>query len=135
MSETQLKLRLDKLLPPYNKLTGTGIHRQSMTYGTMSFAGTPDKYYDGTKQDLWIEWKCLRHMPRSGIVIGEYTQLQLDWMTRRLRAGSNIIGVVGLPNKLVCPQFHPGQWEKGTPATGAIQMRELASWVIDFCGS
>jgi hypothetical protein len=128
LSETNLKLRLHRLLPK-------DLHRQSMTFGSASYSGTPDMYYDGSRRDLWIEWKQLRHMPRNGIVIGAFTQLQLAWMNRRHLAGENVIGAIGLPNKLVCVQFKPIDWENGRPVSSAIQMKELASWVINFCGS
>lgn len=110
------------------------LHQQSMTHAARTHNGTPDDYYDGPKSDLWAEYKMLKSMPRSGIAIGAYSPQQIRWMTRRWRHGRNVIGLVGLPNKMVCLQHTPKEWIYGTTVTSAITIKETAKWLIDFCG-
>lgn len=111
------------------------LHSQSMTYASLSMNGTPDRYYDGRVNDLWIEYKRLTAMPRSGIVVGNYSPQQLDWMKRRwLHSPThNVWGAVGLPNRTICLQQVPGQWIDGTPVTAAITHAQLAQLIWDFC--
>ena len=127
MNETGLRTAVN------TKLRGT-LHRQSMTFAARTHNGTPDDYYDGSKSDLWAEYKMLKSMPRSGIAIGAYTPQQIRWMTRRWRHGRNVIGLVGLPNRTVCVQHTPKEWLNGTIVTSAITIKETALWVINFCG-
>lgn len=111
------------------------LHSQSMTYGSLSMNGTPDRYFDGRARDLWIEFKRLTRMPRSGSVVGDYSDLQLKWMNRRWYAinGCNMWGAVGLPDGRICLQTHPEQWEAGTPVETAISHKQLAELIMEFC--
>lgn len=111
------------------------LHSQSMTYASLTMNGTPDRYYDGVLQDLWVEYKRLTAMPRSGIVIGEYSEQQLAWMKRRWANSftHNIWGVVGLPDKTVCLQLNPSEWIDGTPVSAAISHKQLANLIWEFC--
>lgn len=111
------------------------IHSQSMTFGSQSFNGTPDRYFDGTKRDLWVEFKQLKSNPRSGIAVGEYSELQLAWLERRWNAGRNAVGMVGTVEGRVCIQTTPEQWRYGSPVTEALTVQEAAKWIEDFCGS
>jgi hypothetical protein len=96
----------------------------------------------------------LKAMPRNGIVVGDYSPLQLRWMERRFRNAmgitqgsfathyapaelerSNMFGIVGLPNKTVVIQRHPHEWRNGTPAASAVTIKEVAQWLADFGGS
>ena len=126
MNEKQFRQAIHRRLPKT-------IHRQSMTFGALSMNGTPDDYLDGSRRDLWIESKMLRAVPRSGIVVGDYTPLQLRWAQRRWRAGKNVVGFVGLPHKFVAIQ-RPNEWECGTHIQDIVTFDEAALWVIEFCG-
>jgi hypothetical protein len=117
-----------------NQLKKLGkLHSQSMTFGSLSMNGTPDRYYDGAKADLWIEFKRLTSMPRSGIVRGDFSELQLEWMRRRAKTGNNVWGVVGLPNRTVVIQTMPFQWTMGTPIATAVSHQTLALEIWDYC--
>ncbi len=133
MKEKQLYQAIDKLL-------SKDIHRQSMTGAAMTANGTPDRYYDGPQGDLWIEYKMLRNIPRDGIVVGAYTPLQLRWMERRYahsedsRYNSNMVGIVGLPNRTAVIQFTPQEWREGSPITNAVALKDVAAWIVAFVG-
>ena len=113
------------------------VFKQSNVGSMMALSGVPDQYYDGPISDLWVEYKFNPVVPRSGIVIGNYSALQLHWMKRRYEnAGDcpNVVGIVGLPKGQACIQFNPNQWKNGTPATTAIPIFEVACWIRNFCG-
>lgn len=132
MKEKQLYTAINKLLPPR-------FHSQALTGASMHSNGTPDRYYDPEGgNDLWVEFKQLTSMPRSGVVIGDYTSLQSNWMERRYRNSlahgrPNMVGIVGLPNRTAVIQRTPTEWREGTPVTEAITLKEAASWIEEFC--
>lgn len=133
-----VKLMLEKahITAVQNQLKKLGtLHSQSMTYASLSMNGTPDRYYDGELSDLWVEYKRLTSIPRSGVAVGNYSEQQLAWMKRRWRYSTNynVWGVVGLPNKLVCVQTAPCEWISGTDIAEAITHKQLAQLIWDFC--
>ena len=129
-------MRLEKeLRASINALLHPTIHRQSMTGAAMTCNGVPDFYYDGSKADLWVEYKLLKGIPRDGIVRGEYTALQLRWMERRYRVGKNMVGIVGLPNRTAVIQATPLEWGEGSPIVNAMTLKEVACWIESFVGN
>lgn len=157
-----------QLIDAVHRLLPITLHRQSMTFGSLSQNGTPDYYYDtdcdtsprlliqayGDRElaylkkkrpDLWVEYKQLRAMPRSGLVGGVdakkkgcYSPLQFKWMERRynncLPHLSNVIGIVGLPNRTAVIQLTPTAWCKGSPVSEARPLKEIALWICAWCG-
>lgn len=74
------------------------VHRQSMTLGAQSYAGTPDYYYD-YQRDLWVEYKAFDRDDHFYSTLPERclpTALQRQWLDRRYAAGGNAVVVVGL---------------------------------------
>lgn len=115
------------------------IHRQSMTLGSQSFAGTPDYYYDWML-DLWVEYKVLRkddHFPRVLPEDALPSELQRQWLGRRFAAGGNAVVAVGLKIKGRAHGFlletpdewstrHPMEWYKSR----IMPVQELAQRFI-----
>lgn len=122
---------------------GSNIHSQSMTFGSRSFAGTPDRYFDGPRGDLWVEFKHLPSLPRNGIVGGVdekkqgfYRAKQVAWLERRFNNQHNledigvahdrsithrrVFGLVALPNKLVAVHSCPEEWRGGSSVQDAL---------------
>ena len=135
MRESQLIDTVHKLLPPVDVL-----HRQSMTYSSLSFNGTPDRLYDGPNGMLWIEYKKLDSMPRDGQVGGVdekkpgcYRPNQFAWMKRRWDYGRNVWGVIFLPNKSAVIQTTPTEWADKSTVFAAVDRRELAARIRSFC--
>jgi hypothetical protein len=128
VKEKDLYRAIDKLLPDE-------MFHQSMTGAAMTGNGVPDRYYDGPGGDLWVEYKMLKNIPRSKIVVGAYTALQLHWMERRYRNSidQNVVGIVGLPNRTAVIQHSPKEWREGSPITNAMTIKEVAAWITDFC--
>ncbi len=117
------------------------IHSQSMTFGSLSMNGTPDRYFDGPRGDLWIEFKQISATPRDGLVGGVddkkrgcYSALQFRWMERRWKAGKNVLGVIGLPDKRVVIQRTPSAWKNKTPIEDALPRQALIDIIVNHCG-
>ena len=134
-----------QLITAVNKYLTKLVHHQSMTSASLTQNGTPDRYYDGPAGDLWVEYKMLDAMPRSGLVgfvdakkKGCYSPLQYEWMMRRYsnslaHARRNVVGIVGLPNRTAVIQRTPTEWREGTSITQAISLKEVGVWIDDFC--
>ena len=140
-------MRESGLIKKINDRLPKSIHHQSMTGASLTHNGVTDQYYDGTNTDMWIEYKQLTAMPRSGMVggvdnkkQGKYRTLQFKWMRRRyencIAAGvvPNVFGVIGLPNGRAVIQTLPRQWEHGCEISGALTIKEIADWITDFSG-
>ncbi len=117
------------------------IHSQSMTFGSMSMNGTPDRYFDGPAGDLWIEFKQISAWPRDGLVGGVddkkrgcYSTLQFRWMERRWKAGKNVLGVIGLPDKRVVIQYYPSAWKNKSSIEDALPRQALIDIIVNHCG-
>lgn len=133
MRETNVITNVNRKLPKE-------IHSQSMTFGSQSFNGTPDRYYDGPKADLWVEYKYVDAMPRDKMVGGVndkkrgcYSTLQHDWMVRRWNNGGNVIGIIGLPNRTVVIQDRPEDWFNKSSIAAAVSYAEAAEWIRKYC--
>lgn len=88
-------------------------------------SGTPDVWYSGKKGDLWIEYKYLPRVPRSGIIHADLTPMQRDWCVKRQAEGRNVAIIVGQPK---------GGWvfrDLETAVVGFPESRqELANWIL-----
>lgn len=137
MKESQTAQKIKKRLP-------REIHWQSNTGALMS-NGTPDKYLDGWKSDLWIEFKQLGALPRNGTVCvapvpnvkkqprGHLTPLQRQWLGRRHANGGNAVVIVGLPNGCVVWLATPREWDEGVSIARADSIEEVVRWITKFC--
>lgn len=134
------------LIAAVNRGLPNNFHSQSMTMGSLTHNGTPDRYYDGGPFDLWVEYKMLDAMPRSRLVGGVdankkgcYSPNQYRWMERRYRHslnlphGPNVVGIVGLPNRTAVIQRTPTEWREGSSIDLAIPIKEVSAWIFGFC--
>lgn len=148
MKESSLINSILRVLPK-------SIHSQSMTFGSLSQNGTPDRYFDGIFGDLWVEFKQLSHWPRDRIVgrvdakkRGCYSPNQFRWMSRRYENGfggvdisftdglyvsSNVLGVIGTPDGQVVIQTSPEQWESGSGVDRLLSRKRLADLISLIC--
>ena len=62
--------------------------------------GTPDVWYSGTLDDLWVEYKWLAKLPqRASIQISKLlSPLQLLWLDERQKEGRNVAVILGTPS-------------------------------------
>lgn len=126
-----------QLIAAVNRPIPRTIYHHSNTGSSRTMNGIPDRYYDGPARDLWAEFKMARAIPRSGIVLGDLTEIQKRWLERRyynsLAHTPNAIVVVGLPNRTAVIQTTPTEWREGSPITQAISLKEVSLWIADFC--
>lgn len=117
------------------------VHSQSMTSASLTSNGTPDRYFDGPKGDLWVEFKYIDAWPRSAVVGGVhaskrgcYSPLQYSWMKRRWDHGRNVLGVIGLPDGTAVVQDNPDDWLEGSTMFAKRPIQEVADCILDFTG-
>lgn len=118
-----------------NRLLPRDCFHQSLTGAAMTGNGIPDRFYCSPRGTCWIEFKQLSSMPRSGIVRGALTALQLQWLERRynncksLARPTDVAVVIGLPNRTAVVQTTPTEWREGTHVTTAMSFKEVSSWI------
>lgn len=72
------------------------VYREKM-YNPLR-GGTPDVYYEGFKDDLWVEYKYVKSFPkRTNVFKPDLSQLQLAWLMRAHDHGREPWVVVGSP--------------------------------------
>lgn len=106
MKESGLIKSVTRLLPPE-------VHQQSMTFGSTSYGGTPDRYFD-YRSDLWVEFKMAKTLGTKGYNVGAMlSDLQKEWLRRRHIAGENAWVLVGVPGKHTGGfiLYTPEEWE------------------------
>ncbi len=92
-------------------------HHQSMTGASMTYAGTPDQYYEGMYGNAFCEYKfCkFRKLPKSIDVGKLLTTKQKKWLARAHINGVKCVVGVGFKhsnNKIYLVYLeHPGAWE------------------------
>lgn len=115
-----------------------GLHHQSMAFTYTN--GTPDQYYDGSRRDLWVEYKWLAQPPQRSFV-PKLSELQDQWLSRRWASGRNAWVIVGFPAtrqatlaKAGFILIGPDQWSAVdprslTPLTPAAIAAEIEAYV------
>lgn len=64
-------------------------------------AGVPDCYYSGSGGDMWVEYKFVPKLPKTGWVKVNLTALQRQWLKGRRDEGRNVAVIVGSPEGAV----------------------------------
>lgn len=83
-------------------LKALGIHCEGMANPYRG--GTPDRYYEGPKGGLWVEYKWYNSLPAKevSLVAGKtpkLTDLQQRWLNRAHSNGVKVLVIVGFPGK------------------------------------
>jgi hypothetical protein len=88
--ETRFYSAVHKLLP-------SKIHREKM-HNTFR-GGTPDVWYSGNRDDLWVEYKWLANLPKRVPVRTDklLSPLQIRWLRKRYEEGRNVVVILGSP--------------------------------------
>jgi hypothetical protein len=87
--ETTFYRSVHKLLPE--------VYKEKM-YNPLR-GGTPDVWYSGNANDLWVEYKWLAKVPKKAPIrmYKLLSPLQLMWLERRQKEGRNVAVVLGTP--------------------------------------
>jgi hypothetical protein len=59
--------------------------------------GVPDLWLCGDKNDLWVEVKYLKSVPKRGRIVPNLSRLQEKWLQARHKQGRNVVVLVGTP--------------------------------------
>ena len=98
----------------------------------MSFNnGVPDVWCSGDKDDLWIEVKYLKAIPKkpTTIIIPKLSALQDKWLTDRYNEGRNVCVVLGSPIGAFI--FTDLTWKVGvTRFQLTMKPKEVAQWIL-----
>jgi hypothetical protein len=101
--ETTYYTSIHRLLPVEDVL-----HREKMHNAYRS--GTADVWYSGSLNDLWVEYKYLRCLPkRKPVCMRELLSAQqLRWLNRRYAEGRHVVAILGSPfNSWI---YEAGEW-------------------------
>ena len=97
-------------------------------------SGTPDVYYEGDKDILWVEYKRLSRIPKTFIV--KVTELQRKWLNRASNNNVNVAVITAMPDGAVVHTHE--HWEHaGTlviPKYVSLKSKkEVAEWIVSQC--
>lgn len=122
--ETRFYTSIHRLL----KKSG-GVYMEKMHNPFSS--GTPDVWYSGNADDLWVEYKWLNKVPaRTPIrVYKSLSERQLLWLRERRKEGRNVAVALGTPEGAWL--FEHGSWLDSLPQQEfrqhALTKKQLAS--------
>ena len=108
-----------------NRYLPRDVYHQGM--GGVATNGTPDSYYEGSFNSLWVEWKWTNS--KNPVLIPEPSALQKRWLTRAYSNGVNVAVICGCPLRgYVFPGF---SWElrHTTGARLVGDRKAIAAWI------
>ena len=120
-----------------NKLLPSDIYSEGIANPYRG--GTPDRYYEGCRSHIWIEYKYARAVPASWRISDHVTSLQKRWITRAQRnnipvaviAGFNKGGLVFVGEKI----FWDTSLHRADIQKLSISKQDIAAFIIVHCGS
>lgn len=125
--ETRFYTNINRLLPPKSVL-----HRQKIDGSTDN--GTPDFWYSGSENDLWVEYKWIERKKKPIAIPHLLTSLQFDWIQRRYKEGRNVAVIVGTPEGGQI--FVNGTWDGEYPVQSfVLSNKQIAEYIAEFCVS
>lgn len=89
-----------------HKHLSAGVYQEKMN--NPFNAGTPDDYYEGDKDIIWVEWKYLPKAPVRQFT-PKLTPLQVHWLDRAYKNGRNVQVIVGTKTGGYILR-HPNEW-------------------------
>lgn len=112
-------------------LLSPDVYREKM-FNPMR-GGTPDVYYVGYRDDLWVEYKWVKKF--SKIIKAALSPLQLAWLMRAWDRGRSPLVIVGCPTGCTV-LVDPPQWMNGVARDKypVLSKQQLARRIEDRCG-
>lgn len=96
--------------------------------------GTPDVYYEGSRDILWVEYKFKQSLPKT--VKLKLTKLQLRWLHRCYGNGKNCWVILGWKDNNTTRGViftDPSDWERAHDRNSlmdrSLSIQELARWI------
>ena len=120
-----------------NKLLPSDIYSEGMANPYRG--GTPDRYYEGCRNSIWIEFKYSKDVPATWRISDALSSLQKKWLRRAQKnktpvaviAGFNKNGLVFVGEKI--------WWDTSLHRADIIKLsitkQDIAAFIIMHCGS
>jgi len=118
-----------------NKYLPKEVHSEGMANEYRG--GTPDRYYEGNKDELWVEYKFLQVIPPVINLLDskarvKLSPLQQKWLDRAYGNGRNIAVIVGCKEGGVI--LTHDRWNKGICRgffkSHILSRKDIAYWII-----
>lgn len=121
------------------------VHKRTKQWGTyheknhnVYRGGTPDVFYSGCKNDLWVEYKYLTSLPvrEDTPVKIDLSPLQDRWLLNRYREGRNVSVIVGCPEGGVILKDLEWRdcWLADAFKKRVVTLNDVATFIFQFCG-
>ncbi len=120
----------NRFIQRVHKKLDKSVYREKMH--NVYRGGTPDVWYSGPGGDLWVEYKWIDSVPKSGTIVPNLSALQLDWLTKRYAEGRNVLVVVGTPEGAAVIS-RPDEWKNGYGGDGVFDDKQLAAYIAGRC--
>lgn len=112
--------------PPYREKNHNVFH-----------SGTPDVFYSGTKNDLWVEYKYVTTLKLvGGWIRTSLSPRQSLWLRDRWAEGRNCRLIIGsFVGSIIIdgPEFKPEVLVEDL-RNSALTEKQVAEWITEFCG-
>lgn len=119
-----------------NKLLPSDIHSEGMANPYRG--GTPDRYYEGCKSHLWVEYKYARDIPATWRTRDHVTALQKKWIRRAQKNNVPVVVIAGF-NKGGLVLINDMYWDvlmhRSDIKTKLLPKQDLAAFIITHCGT
>ena len=114
-----------------------GVHKYlESTYAEKMYnpyrSGTPDVWYSGLVNDLWIEYKYL--VVPTTLLIPDLSRQQVRWIKERKEEGRDVWVIVGMPKGGVIIKPFAAMID-GVSNYFILSRKELAAYISNFCNS
>lgn len=106
----------------------TKLKRKQSMYTPYS-AGTPDSYYLGNKNSLWIEWKFYKQLPKEFHSFDKFSKQQVKWFKETKNIENRWAG-------FGTPKGGFFSYKDNEPLTNAVQIldrKTMAQIIERFC--
>jgi len=119
-----------------NKLLPSDIHSEGMANPYRS--GTPDRYYEGCTNHLWVEYKYTKDVPATWKARDHITSLQIRWIRRAQKNNIPVVVIVGFGKHgliLTKDMFWDVTIYREDIRKHMLPIQDLAAFINIHCGS
>lgn len=119
-----------------NRLLPSDIYSEGMANPYRG--GTPDRYYEGSRSHLWVEYKYIKTVPASWRIKDHVTALQIKWI-RRAQKNHVPIAVIAGFNKSGLILVEDMYWDMSLSRHDInrylLSKEKIVNFIINHCGS
>ncbi len=119
-----------------NKLLPSDIYTEGMANPYRG--GTPDRYYEGSRGFLWVEYKYTKDVPASWRISDHITSLQKRWIRRAQKNNIPIAVIAGFNKKgliLVKDMYWDTVMHRDQIKKYSLDKQSIAAFIIAHCGT